>query len=78
MRKERQNKIAYLIPQRIVHERMLYDCIETGLGLKHTTLLINKELKRDGLIDWCFMSKGILLAPQTGYHRNQEYTYWYQ
>ena len=48
VQKDREHKGAYLIPRGSVHERMLCDCIETGLGLKHTALLINKELNKDG------------------------------
>ena len=51
MRKNREHKGAYLIPRGSVHERMLCDCIETGLGLNHTALLLNKELKKDGLTE---------------------------
>ena len=50
-RKNREHKGAYLIPRGSVHERMLCDCIETGLGLNHTALLLNKELKKDGLTE---------------------------
>ena len=46
-RKERKHKGAYLIPPGSVHERMLCDCIETGLGLNHTALLLNKELRKE-------------------------------
>ena len=46
-RKERQFKGAHLIESGSVHERMVCDLIETGLGLAHTTLLLNEELRRD-------------------------------
>ena len=46
MQKNREHKGAYLIRRGSVHERMLCDYIETGLGLNHTALLLNKELKR--------------------------------
>ena len=50
-RKNREYKGAYLTPRGSVHERMLCDCIETGLALNHTALLLNKELKKDGLTE---------------------------
>ena len=46
-RKERQFKGAHLIESGSVHERMVCDLIETGLGLAHTTLLLNEELRRN-------------------------------
>lgn len=46
-RKERQFKGAHLIESGSVHRQMVCDLIETVLGLAHTTLLLNEELKRD-------------------------------
>ena len=47
---------------------MLCDCIETGLGLKHTALLINKELNKDGLAEIgvsCLRESYLRLNPVT-------------
>ena len=42
-------KGTYLIPRNLLYERMVCDLLERGLGIHHTTLLINTELKKDGL-----------------------------
>lgn len=44
LRKNGEHIETYLIPPANVHERIMCDCIETGLGMKHTTLLLNNEL----------------------------------
>ena len=46
-RKEIKFKGAHLIEAGSVHERMVCGLIETGLGLAHTTLLLNQKVKDD-------------------------------
>ena len=49
LRKHREFAGTYLIPRNSLYERMVCDLLERGLGIHHTTLLINAELKKDGL-----------------------------
>ena len=48
VRKGKQFLGTYHIPHKSVYERMICDMLETGLGLNHTTLLVNRELVKDG------------------------------
>ena len=46
-KKTTQHKGPYLIQPGGAHEKILVDCIKTSISLKHTTLLLNKELRKD-------------------------------
>ena len=48
-RKARHFLGAYLIPDKSLYQRMVCDWIERGLGIGHTSKLLNKELIKDGL-----------------------------
>ena len=48
-RKQRTFKGAYLIPDKSLHQRMICDWIERGLGISQTTKLLNRELIIDNL-----------------------------
>ena len=67
-RKTRTYKGAYLIQPGSVHERMLCDCIETGLGLNHTALLLNNELRKENQTEVgvsCLRDSYLRLQPVT-------------
>ena len=51
LRKNREHKRSYLIQTGSIRKRMICDCIETGLGLNHTEILLNKKLQREGLTE---------------------------
>lgn len=53
MRKYREHRGAYFISSGSIHEQIMCDRIETDLGLKYTTLLLNKELKWESLTEIC-------------------------
>ena len=44
LRNNKEHNMTYLIQPGSVHERMIYDYIETRIGLHHTALLLNKNL----------------------------------
>ena len=63
MQKNREFKGLHLIPRNSLYERMVCDLLERGLGIHHTTLLVNSELKGDG-----FQEVGASCVRDT-YHR---------
>ena len=67
-RKQREFQGAHLIEAGSVNERMVCDLIETGLGLAHTTLLLNEELKADNKEEVgisCVREAYLRLEPET-------------
>ena len=66
--KYREHKKSYLIQTGSVRKMMICDCIETGLRLNQTSLLLNKELRRDSLTEigvLCLINSYLLLNPMT-------------
>ena len=50
-RKERVFAGTHLIARNSVHERMVCDFLEHGLGIHHTTWLVNAELRKDSMTE---------------------------
>ena len=42
-------KGAFLIPDKSLYQRMIFDLIERGLGISHTIKLLDRELVTDNL-----------------------------